>query len=53
MIHNFGGAAGYCPPVQKVTYYPSTSLVQPMSVRRRKLKAKQKYLLRRAEKFPF
>jgi hypothetical protein len=23
----FGGAAGYCPPVQKVTDYSSTSLV--------------------------
>jgi hypothetical protein len=40
--HKFGGAAGYCPPVQKVTDYLSTSLVRLIYLRLPKLKNKHK-----------
>jgi len=37
-----GGAAGHCPPVQKVTHYSPTSLVCLKCLRRLKLKDKHK-----------
>ena len=37
-----GGAAGYCPPVQKVTDYSSTSLVYLDGLQRCGLKDRQK-----------
>lgn len=47
-----GGAAGHCPPVQKVTDYSSTSIVCLKFLRPLRLKDKQKCLIGHVVKFP-
>jgi hypothetical protein len=47
-----GGAAGHCPPVQKVTDYSSTSIVCLGFLQLTKLKNKRKCSDRCAERFP-
>lgn len=47
-----GGAAGYCPPVQKVTDYPSTGIVYLNGLRLIRLKNRHKHLIRRVESCP-
>ena len=47
-IH-FGGAAGYCPPVQKVTDYHLQVYLSLYFLRFRLLKKERKHLLNRAE----
>lgn len=46
-----GGAAGYCPPVQKVTDYSSTSIVYLKFLRPFRLKGKQKCPIGHVVKF--
>ena len=48
-----GGAAGYCPPVQKVTDHSSTSIVYPKCLRPLELKDIQKYSIGRVVYCPF